>query len=609
MKKIAQRLTQWLVALAAAMPLAHAQVRSSANYAITVDQVNSGGGSASSANFTLRGSIGQPFDTAPMSSASFSNRPGFQASSPAPFLTIAPTALAFAGQPVGTASLGQTVTLTNSGNVVVGLSAIGIGGTHPNDFGQTNGCGSSLGVGTNCAVSVVFTPTALGGRLGLLNIGSNAPQTAAGVNLSGTGTGVPDVRLSATTLVFSTRPVGSASSAQSVTVSNVGTATLDLVSLPITGSAAADFALQAGGCSGGGTVAASADCPLSVVFTPSAGGARGATLTVNSNDPDQPSLAIALSGSGLTLRVKGDFNGDGRADIVWRHGTTGENYLYPMNGATILGSEGYVRTVADLNWKVVGIGDFDGDGKADILWRNASTGENYVYLMNGTAIAGEGYIRTVADQNWEVAGIGDFDGDGKDDVLWRNKVTGENYVYPMDGLSIKPTEAYLRSVADLNWKVAGVGDFDGDGKSDILWRNSSSGQTYVYPMDGTTIKPGEGYLRTVADLAWQVKGVGDFDGDGKADIVWRNSSSGQNYLYPMDGTTIKPTEGYLRTVADLNWQIVAVGDYDGDGKNDVLWRNSASGENYLYPMDGTTIKPGEGYLRTVPSGSWTVIGR
>jgi hypothetical protein len=188
-------------------------------------------------------------------------------------------------------------------------------------------------------------------------------------------------------------------------------------------------------------------------------------------------------------------------------------------------------------------------------------------------------------------------------------VTGENYLYPMDSLAIKGTEGYLRTVADTTWQIVGVGDFDGDGKSDILWRNSVSGQNYIYPMNGTTIKASEGFVRTVADPAWQVKGVGDFDGDGKADIVWRNSSSGENYLYPMDGITIKPTEGYIRTVADLNWQIAAVGDYDGDGKNDLLWRNSSTGQNYLYPMDGTTIKPAEGFTRTVSDPHWQVLSR
>jgi hypothetical protein len=163
-------------------------------------------------------------------------------------------------------------------------------------------------------------------------------------------------------------------------------------------------------------------------------------------------------------------------------------------------------------------------------------------------------------------------------------------------------------VADPDWGIAGVGDFDGDFKADVLWRNSSTGENYLYPMNGTAIKPMEGYLRTVADLTWKVAGVGDFDGDGKADVLWRNSSTGENYLYPMTGNAIKPTEGYLRTVADQNWQVRGTGDYDGDGRADVLWRNSLSGENYLYPMDGTTIKPSEGYLRTVADLDWKIAG-
>jgi len=147
--------------------------------------------------------------------------------------------------------------------------------------------------------------------------------------------------------------------------------------------------------------------------------------------------------------ARADFNGDGRADILWRNSSTGENYLWLMNGTTITG-EGSVRTEPDQNWKVAGVGDFNGDGTADILWRNSSTGENYVYLMKGTTITGEGYLAE-ADLNWQVAGVGDFNGDGKADILWRNSSTGENYVYLMNGTT--NTGAYLRTLADLNWQV------------------------------------------------------------------------------------------------------------------------------------------------------------
>jgi len=93
-------------------------------------------------------------------------------------------------------------------------------------------------------------------------------------------------------------------------------------------------------------------------------------------------------------------------------------------------------------------------------------------------------------------------------------------------------------------------------------------------MNELAILPAEGYVRTVSNLAWKVAGTGDFTGDGRADILWRNSSTGENYLYPMNGTVILAGEGYLRTVADANWRVQATGDYDGDGKADVLWRHA-----------------------------------
>jgi alpha-tubulin suppressor-like RCC1 family protein len=301
--------------------------------------------------------------------------------------------------------------------------------------------------------------------------------------------------------------------------------------------------------------------------------------------------------------VRHDFNDDGRADILLRNPSTGENYLYPMNGTSILAGEGYIRTVP-APWDIAGLGDFDGNGTADMLLRNSSTGENYIYLMNGTTIAGEGYIRTVP-LAWSVAGVADLDNDGKADILWRNASTGENYLYPLDGLTIKGTEGYTRTVHSP-WDIAGVADFDGDGRADILLRNASTGENYLYFMHGTSVLLGEGFIRTVP-LDWNIAGLGDFDGDGKADILFRNTITGENYLYPMNFTAIKPTEGYIRTVP-LVWAIASVADFDGDGKVDILLRNTVTGENYLYPMDGTNIKPTEGYVRTVPL-AWSVVNK
>ena len=121
----------------------------------------------------------------------------------------------------------------------------------------------------------------------------------------------------------------------------------------------------------------------------------------------------------------------------------------------------------------------------------------------------------------------------------------------MDGATII-SSAGVNTVADLNWQVAGNGDYNGDGKSDILWRNNSSGQNWMYLMDGATILSSVG-VNTVPTI-WQVAGSGDYDGDGKSDILWRHSGSGQNWLYRMDGATITSSVGINNMSHDLEYR-------------------------------------------------------
>jgi FG-GAP-like repeat/FG-GAP repeat len=132
--------------------------------------------------------------------------------------------------------------------------------------------------------------------------------------------------------------------------------------------------------------------------------------------------------------------------------------------------------------------------------------------------------------------------------------------------------------------MAHARDFDGDGEGDILWRNMTSGLTYIWFLDGLTIA-GEGPVGApTAD--WVVEQVGDVNGDGKADIVWRNSVSGLVYIWLLDGTTLIGQGPVLAPTAD--WVIQGVDDVNGDGKADILWRN-ISGQVYIWLMNGTDI--------------------
>ena len=95
----------------------------------------------------------------------------------------------------------------------------------------------------------------------------------------------------------------------------------------------------------------------------------------------------------------GDFNGDGKADILWRN-ASGEVYEWLLNGTNIIG-EGSPDTVGN-HWQIAGVGDFNGDGKTDILWRNTASGEVDVWLMNGTSVIGSGSPGTVGN-HWQIA--------------------------------------------------------------------------------------------------------------------------------------------------------------------------------------------------------------
>jgi Domain of unknown function (DUF4347)/Beta-propeller repeat/FG-GAP-like repeat len=294
-----------------------------------------------------------------------------------------------------------------------------------------------------------------------------------------------------------------------------------------------------------------------------------------------------------------DFTGDRKADLLWRNQTTGEIGIWAMDGSTVIAT--FSLTTLDSNWRIETVADFDGNGQGDILWRNVDTQALAIWRMNGPTIAAGAYLPTL-DRAWEIAGSGDFNGDGKTDLVLRHQTTGANAVWTIDGTNLT-SGYYLTPVADLDWQITDVGDFNGDGKADLLWHHNATHQTAIWQLNGAILLHGD---LLAPGVGWTVESTSDLNGDGKADLIWRNDSTGEMAVWLMNGA-IATQMAYLPSVANLDWQIVGTGDFDRNGKADLLWRNYNSGELAIWSMDGLILEGGY-VVATLNDFSWEIAG-
>jgi len=196
----------------------------------------------------------------------------------------------------------------------------------------------------------------------------------------------------------------------------------------------------------------------------------------------------------------------------------------------------------------------------------------------------------------------DVDGDGRSDILWRHTARGEVWLWPMVG-PVLTAEIQLRTVADSAWEIRGLGDQTEDGHADILWRNRTTGMVYLWPMRGSTVGS-ESYLATVQP-EYDIAGTGDYNGDGTSDILWRHLTNGELWVWLMNGTTVVSAT-YVDTI-DPGYGVVGSGDLNGDTKADIVWRHQTVGDVWVWLMDGAT-PTAMTYVTTVGELGYQIVG-
>jgi len=283
--------------------------------------------------------------------------------------------------------------------------------------------------------------------------------------------------------------------------------------------------------------------------------------------------------------VAGDADNDTDADLLWT-GPGNAVALWRLQGTALAGTSTLLSSAAGTGFVPLATGDFDGDGRTDILWRHTSTGAMSMTLLGASGSTPTARAVAVAwsyrqPTSWVAAAVTDFGVDGRADILWRDTTTGALELWTM-GAQVR---LGVTSVAQpgTSWHLLGAADIDGDHRPDLLWRHND-GRVAAWLMQGATFEAGAVLDRVGSE--WTLAALADFDGDGKADMLWRRGSDGQLALWRLNG--LAAPDGAMIASAPPVWQVVGAADATEDGKADILWRNTADGRIALWAMDGPT---------------------
>jgi len=233
----------------------------------------------------------------------------------------------------------------------------------------------------------------------------------------------------------------------------------------------------------------------------------------------------------------------------------------------------------------------------------AGTSSVTLSATNASGTGNQALTLTVTQQAanpWELVGAADFNGDGKSDLIWQNTASGQRAIWLMN--STTNVSSVSLGTVTTDWDIAGAADFNGDGKPDLIWQNMVNGQRAIWLMNGTTYVSSVSLGTVTPD--WQIAGAADFNKNGNSDLIWQNTKNGQRAIWLMNGTTYVSSVS-LGTVT-TDWQIAGAADFNGDGNSDLIWQNTANGQRAIWLMNGTT------YVSTVSLGTvttnWNLVG-
>ncbi|MDQ3510404.1 MAG: FG-GAP-like repeat-containing protein [Pseudomonadota bacterium] len=268
------------------------------------------------------------------------------------------------------------------------------------------------------------------------------------------------------------------------------------------------------------------------------------------------------------VRARHDISGDGRADLLLYRPSDGRLLPWLSNGAPGFLPEPSILVGGEF--RVIATGDFNGDGKMDLIWSRPA-GDMQYWHGDGQGFAQRQFFTTFP-AGWTLVGTGDVDGDGKKDLVWHRARDGLLAYWIMNGPQI--TRHGAVSVGGT-WRVIAVDDFNGDGKADLLW-NRTQGDMQYWEGDGASF--GKRQFFTTYPEGWTLLATGDVDGDAKADLLWHRAKDSLLAYWVMSGPVITRHGA----ASGLSFSQSFAGDFNADGKLDLLVQPTSSSSSYVH---------------------------
>jgi len=173
----------------------------------------------------------------------------------------------------------------------------------------------------------------------------------------------------------------------------------------------------------------------------------------------------------------------------------------------------------------------------------------------------EGYalLAVIPASDWQIAGTGsDFNKDGISDIVVRNKTYGWTYVWLMNSDGTRASYKYITNLPFSEWEIAGTdADFNHDGTSDLVVRKKSTGQTFTWLMNSDGSRASYNVITNIPSSAWEIVGTNyDFNQDGISDLMVRNTANGVTYSWLMNASGGRSSTVVIATISFGDWVIV-----------------------------------------------------